>query len=243
MLLRIGELPAECLLAYYESRRRWLFGRSGITVRGLHVEGVNSEGGAHRIAKDCCLTQEPLIALAGVGCKTLNECSISKMGVYRDRLFFSRSPVVGTNSYSGGPSCTTSPNGASIWSVDDDVLPESFFNSEGDFEDSVQSRLQAKLSVSFGNPYKMKMGNRNVPKKFLHQKRPRQLKSSFDDAAPYGSQQHTLGSPPHSQGMGSPPHSLGSPPHGTHRFIFIAHLFLILSHCLVVRFIFCACGR
>uniref|UniRef100_A0A7S2KH20 WW domain-containing protein n=1 Tax=Leptocylindrus danicus TaxID=163516 RepID=A0A7S2KH20_9STRA len=209
----LGDLPADCLLAYYESRRRWTFGGTGLTTKGLCVEGANYGGNyTHKYARDHKVGNESLLALSGVGASTINKTSISRMGNFRDRLLWSRSPVVGYGcNDSAGSAATTAPDGSSTWSVDDDVLPGPFFDpSSGDFVDSMQTRLHARLSINFGNPYKSKRGNCVIPEKFQSQRRPRHISGSFDvdeDNLP----QTPQGSPPH--GLTSPPHTLGSPPH------------------------------
>ena len=79
------------------------------------------------------------------------------MGDYRERLLWSRAPVVGYGANDAmGVSSTTAPNGAPIWSVDDDAMPATFFDPRtGEFADSVQARVRARLMVNFGNPYKV----------------------------------------------------------------------------------------
>lgn len=109
----LGDLPADCLLAFYESRRRWIFGGPGLTIRGLHVEGVPNDGSnsQRRVStssgesNDQC---ECLLSIGGVGASTLNQTSTTKMGEYRERLLFSRSPIVGYGSNdAAGVSATT----------------------------------------------------------------------------------------------------------------------------------------
>lgn len=168
----LGDLPANCLMAYYESRRRWLFGGSSISTRGLFVDGVSNDGsnaqhcGPKREACD-----ESLLSLAGVGVAQLNATTVTKMGDYRERLLWSRAPVVGYGSNdSAGVSATTAPNGAPIWSVDDDAMPVAFFSPQtGEFVDSVQARVRSRLMVNFGNPYKDKRANSLIPEKFQSQ--------------------------------------------------------------------------
>uniref|UniRef100_A0A6U9Y3Q2 Integrator complex subunit 6-like beta-barrel domain-containing protein n=1 Tax=Pseudo-nitzschia australis TaxID=44445 RepID=A0A6U9Y3Q2_9STRA len=150
----LGDLPSNCLMAYYESRRRWIFGGSGVSVRGLHVEGVNNDGSnvQHCGAKQD-KSQESLLSFAGVGVSELNATTVSKMGDYRERLLWSRAPVVGYGANDAtGVSATTSQNGAPVWSVDDDAMPIAFFDERtGAFVDSVQNRIRSRLFVNFGN--------------------------------------------------------------------------------------------
>lgn len=150
----LGDLPASCLMAYYESRRRWIFGGSGISIRGLHVEGVNNDGSnvQHCGGKKDKM-KESLLSFAGVGVSELNATTTSKMGDYRERLLWSRAPVVGYGANdSTGVSATTSQNGAPVWSVDNDAMPVAFFDQRtGEFVDSVQARIRSKLFVNFGN--------------------------------------------------------------------------------------------
>jgi len=92
--LRIGNLPNHCLLAYYESRRRWIFGGSGLTIRGLAVEGVNNDGtNSHYYDANHGLMDESLLSVAGVGASGLNKTDVSKMGDFKERLLFSRKPI------------------------------------------------------------------------------------------------------------------------------------------------------
>lgn len=92
----LGDVPKTSLLAYYESRRRWIFGGSGQTVQGLQVDGVRNEGSntqtCGRTFND--VDQCPL-SMAGVGASMLNQTTTARMGEYRERLLFTRSPIVG----------------------------------------------------------------------------------------------------------------------------------------------------
>ena len=146
----LGDLPANCLMAYYESRRRWIFGGSGLSTRGIMVEGVTNDGSnVQRCGADPNeVKDQPLLSFAGVGVSTLNETTVAKMGDYRERLLWSRSPVVGYGSNdSCGVAATTAADGSPKWSVDDDAMPMAFFDPKtGEFSDSVQSRVR---SVSF----------------------------------------------------------------------------------------------
>jgi hypothetical protein len=105
----LGELPTKCLMAYYESRRRWIFGGPGLTTRGLHCEGVQNDGSnAQACGSSFHEVEECPLTMAGIGVSVLNQTSTSKMGEYRERLLFSRSPVVGYGSNdSAGVSATT----------------------------------------------------------------------------------------------------------------------------------------
>ena len=143
----LGDLPANCLMAYYESRRRWIFGGSGSTTRGLMVEGVSNDGSNSQrcSANPNDFSEQSLLSLAGVGVSTLNETTVAKMGDYRERLLWSRSPVVG---YGANDSCgvaaTTAADGSPKWSVDDDAMPMTFFDPKtGEFADSVQARVRS----------------------------------------------------------------------------------------------------
>ena len=179
-------------------KRRWIFGGSGLTTRGLHVEGVNNDGGnvqhydAHQKTED-----ESLLSLAGVGASTLNMTTTAKMGDFRERLLWSRAPVVGYGSNdAAGVSATTSPDGSPKWSVDDDALPMSFFNPRtGEFTDSVQARVSSRLMVNFGNPYKDKRGDAIVPEAFLNQSP--SFKRGRDDVSSDEGPLTPPGSPPH----------------------------------------------
>ncbi|KAL7550327.1 hypothetical protein ACHAWF_013567 [Thalassiosira exigua] len=62
----VALLPSSCLLPFYESRRRWIFGGSGLATRGLHVEGVNNDGAnSHHYDANQKKEDEPLITLGG----------------------------------------------------------------------------------------------------------------------------------------------------------------------------------
>lgn len=150
----LGDLPGSCLMAYYESRRRWIFGGSGISIRGLHVDGVNNDGSnVQRCGAEKDKSKESLLSFAGVGVSEMNATTTAKMGDYKERLLWSRAPVVGYGSNdSTGVSATTSQNGAPVWSVDNDAMPLAFFDARtGEFVDSVQNRVRARLFVNFGN--------------------------------------------------------------------------------------------
>jgi integrator complex subunit 6 len=150
----LGDLPGNCLMAYYESRRRWIFGGSGISMRGVHVDGVNNDGSnVQRCGAVKDKSTESLLSFAGVGVSELNATSTAKMGDYRERLLWSRAPVVGYGANdSSGVAATTSQNGAPVWSVDNDAMPIAFFDERtGDFVDSVQARIRSRLFVNFGN--------------------------------------------------------------------------------------------
>ena len=172
----LGDLPAECLVPYYESRRRWVFGGSGLTTRNVFVDGVCNDGSnSQRCKVKQKVEDESLLAAAGVGVSTLNKMATYKMGDYRERLLWTRAPIVGIGSNdNNGVAGTTAPDGSPIWSVDDDALPLSFFDPKtGDFVDSVQVRVRSRLTVHFGNPFKDKRGNSLIPEAFLSQRPPR----------------------------------------------------------------------
>lgn len=105
----LGDLPAKCMMAYYESRRRWMFGGPGLAIRGLHVDGVRNDGSnSQHCGSSFGEADECLLSIAGVGVSALNQTTTTKMGEYRERLLFSRSPVVGYGSNdSAGVSATT----------------------------------------------------------------------------------------------------------------------------------------
>jgi hypothetical protein len=170
----VQDLPAKCLMAFYESRRRWIFGGTGLATRGLYVEGVNNDGSnsQHCEAKRDTIKESPL-SFAGVGVSQLNATTTAKMGDYRERLLWSRAPVVGSGANdSMGVSATTSQNGAPVWSVDDDAMPVAFFDPRtGSFTDSVQARVRSRLFVNFGNrKYEFEEANHpvNAPSQTKH---------------------------------------------------------------------------
>lgn len=165
----LGDLPASCLMAYYESRRRWMFGGSGLTTRGLYVDGVNNNGTNSQHCKSASDRSDPcILSMAGVGVSMVNETSTSKMGNFRERLLFTRSPVVGYGfNDCAGISATTAADGSPMWSVDDDALPIAFFDPvTGEFQDSVQARMKSRLMVNFGNPYNEKRADSLIPEKY-----------------------------------------------------------------------------
>jgi hypothetical protein len=168
----LGDLPANCLMAYYESRRRWIFGGSGLSTRGLFVEGVNNDGSNVQYcgAKPNAM-EESLLSLSGIGVSTMNATTTAKMGDYRERLLWSRAPVVGYGpNDAAGVAATNSANGSPKWSVDDDAMPIAFFDPRtGEFADSVQARVRSRLMVNFGNPYKDKRADSLIPEKYLSQ--------------------------------------------------------------------------
>jgi len=187
----LDDLPASCLLAYYESRRRWIFGGSGLTTRGLSVEGVNNDGtNSHFYSAKHTSDDESLLAVTGVGASTLNKTNIGHMGDFRERLLWSRAPVVGYGSNgSTGSAATTAADGSPTWSVDDNALPPTFFDLKtGEFCDSVQARVRSRLMINFGNPYKDKRGDSLIPEKFLGQRPP--LHHENLDGSPPGSPPH-----------------------------------------------------
>ena len=148
---RIALLPKSCLLPYYESRRRWIFGGTGLTTQGLHVEGVNNDGtNTHRYDASNKPEDQPLLALAGLA-NTTSSAPIARMGDFKERLNFTPVSFVDYGT-STGASITTSSNGSPQYSVDDDVLPLNFFdNTTGLFTDSPEARARARLMISFGN--------------------------------------------------------------------------------------------
>jgi hypothetical protein len=82
----LGDLPAQCLMAYYESRRRWIFGGPSLSTQGLHVEGVSNSGSnSHKCGRTWKDRDECPLSLAGVGVSVMNESSTAKMGDYRER--------------------------------------------------------------------------------------------------------------------------------------------------------------
>ena len=156
-------LPSSCLLPYYESRRRWVFGGTGLATRGLHVEGVDN--GGFNCNTNGTEEDQPLLTLAGIGATTSNNTSIATMGDFKTRINTTPSSFV---DYGHGPaSITTGPDGAPNYSVDDDVLPHSLFDQSG-FSDSPQARGRARM-VSFGSPFHDTRGCKIVPEAFAAQ--------------------------------------------------------------------------
>jgi hypothetical protein len=193
----LGDLPGSCLMAYYESRRRWIFGGSSLTTRGLFVEGASNDGSN---VQQCGAThdvmEDSLLSFAGVGVSQMNATTTAKMGDYRERLLWSRAPVVGNGSNdSFGVSATTAVDGGPKWSVDDDAMPMTFFNQQtGEFMDSVQARVRSRLMVNFGNPYKDRRADSLIPEDFRMQS-PSSKKGLIDRTD--GGSLTPPGSPPH----------------------------------------------
>ena len=127
---------------------------TGLTTRGLHIEGVNNDGdNTHRFQLGEKPENQPLITLAGCGAQTANQTGISRMGDFKERLSFAPSTFV---DYSGsgmaGAAVTTASDGSPKYSVDDDVLPLNFFDVvTGEFIDTPQARSRARLLINFGN--------------------------------------------------------------------------------------------
>ena len=134
---------------------------------------------------------ESLLSVAGVGASALNCSKISKMGDFKERLLFANQPIIGYGSNDSAMSpVSTAPNGAPIWSLSDDVLPSSLFDPKtGEFDDSPQARVRARLLVNFGNPFRDKRGNTFIPEEFLNQRPPSQRSMS--------GKRLSSGSPPH----------------------------------------------
>lgn len=104
------------------------------------MEGVNNDGAnTHHCNLNHKPEDEPLIALACVGAETTNSQPVSIMGDFKERLNWNNSTFVdygGSNA--GGASVTTASDGSPKYSVDDDALPLSFFDSAtGEFVVSV----------------------------------------------------------------------------------------------------------
>lgn len=124
-----------------------------------------------------------------------NEMPTVKMGDYRERLLWTRAPIVGYGSNDcNGVAVTTAADGSPKMSVDDDAMPLSFFDQKtGEFVDSVQTRVKSRLTVHFGNPFKDKRGDTLVPEAFLNQRPPRRGVRNEDVSGPT----RPPGSPPH----------------------------------------------
>ncbi len=185
-------LPHECLMAFYESRRRWIFGGTGLSCVGLAVEGVHNSGSnVHRVKAKRSLMDEPLLSLAGVGVSTLESTPIKNMSEFKGRLLFSRQPIIGYGCNDSTVSAaTTAADGSPIWSMADDALPIGFFDPKtAQFNDSLENRIKAKLSINFGNPYKTKKGDSIIPENWTAQRPSFRRKISDTDS--------NLGSPPH----------------------------------------------
>ncbi len=193
----ILNLPHECLLAFYESRRRWIFGGTGLSCSGLAVEGVHNSGSnVHHCKNNRSLMDAPLLSLTGVGASTIEMTPIKNMGEFKGRLLFTKQPFMGYGCNDSTISAaTTAADGSPIWSMSDESLPLGFFDPKtAEFNDSLENRIRAKLSINFGNPYKTKKGDSIIPEAFMSQ-RPlfrRRKMSENDDSV--------QGSPPHNHG-------------------------------------------
>jgi len=184
-----------------------------MTMKGLSVEGVAHEGeNSHFYGVNHTTDGEALIALAEVGANSVNKVTAGKMGDFRERLLWSKAPVVGNGTNgSSGSALTTSANGSTNWSVQDDAFPLPFFDRDtGEFQDSVQTRMKARMTINFGNPYRDKRGDSLIPEVFNNQRPP--LNSSTGPQTPPASPPHD--SSPSIEGEGeaifagrtSPPH-------------------------------------
>jgi hypothetical protein len=158
------------------------------------VDGVNNDGSnVQRVKANHTIDDESLLVLAGIGVSTLNQTTTAKMGDYRERLLWSRAPIVGSGT---GVSSTTAADGAPLWSVDDDVLPLTFFdNKTGEFSDTVQARVRTRLTVHFGNPFKDRRGDSLIPEAYTSQCPP--LRRRGDASSGGGESRTPPGSPPH----------------------------------------------
>jgi len=197
----LKDLPSSCLLPYYESRRRWIFGGgTSLTTRGLHVDGVNNDGvNAQHFSSNGKVDNEPLIALAGVGADTMNQKKISEMGDFKERLAFNRVPLVGYGgSNASGSAVTTAADGSPTFTVDDEVFPLNFFDPKtGEFIDNIQIRAKARQMINFGNPFREKRGDSIVPENFASQRPPLHVGENGTPMTPPGSPPHdTYDSPP-----------------------------------------------
>jgi integrator complex subunit 6 len=124
---------------------------SGLTTRGLHVEGVNNDGvNVHHYNPNQKVEDEPLIILAGVGANATHSSPIARMGDFKERLNFA--PTLFVDYCGRGAAVTTASDGSPKYSVDDDVLPLHFFDTtSGEFIDSPQVRSRARLTIDCGN--------------------------------------------------------------------------------------------
>ena len=192
VLLSIGDLPHECLLAFYESRRKWIFGGSGLTTRGIFVDGVHNCTNSHHYKAKRSFMDESLLSIAGVGASALNKTKINKMGDFKERLLFTNQPIIGYGSNDSVVSpISTAPDGSPVWSLSDESLPAALFDqNSGEFVDSAQARIRARLMINFGNPFKDKRGDSIVPQEFIKQRPPTQ-QSISEASSPQGSPPHS----------------------------------------------------
>ncbi len=197
----LNDLPSSCLLPYYESRRRWIFGGgTSLTTRGLHVDGVNNDGvNTQHFSSNEKVDDEPLITLARVGADTTNQKKISEMGDFKERLAFNRVPLVGYGgSNASGSAVTTAADGSPTFTADDEVFPLNFFDPKtGEFIDNCQIRAKARQMINFGNPFREKRGDSIVPENFASQRPPLHVGENGTPMTPPGSPPHdTYDSPP-----------------------------------------------
>lgn len=182
----VGSLPKRCLLAFYESRRRWIFGGEGLTTKGLSVDGVKTSSSCHRYSATHSVDDESLLSLVGVGASRVNTAPISQMGDFKERLLFSRQPIVGIGSNNSCISpVTTKPDGSPTTSLsDEDISSVLFDQNTGDFVDSSLAKMRAAVMINFGNPFKVPMGDSIVPEKFASQRPPRKHPTSEQAFSP-----------------------------------------------------------
>lgn len=171
----LGMLPKRSLLAFYESRRRWIFGGEGVSTKGLSVEGVKSSSSCHTYPNKPNLDDEPLLSLAGLGASRINEAPIGRMSDFKERILFSRQPIVGIGSIDTCVSpVTIRPDGSPSLSVRDDELNSSFFDPRtGEMLDNNQARIRSAFMINFGNPFKNTTGDSIVPEAYYSQRPPR----------------------------------------------------------------------
>lgn len=114
---------------------------------------------------------ESLLSIAGVGASSLNRTPINKMGDFKERLLFTNQPIIGHGCNDSVVSpISTRPDGSPTWSLSDESLPITLFDpTTGDFNDSAQARVRARLMINFGNPFKDRRGS-IVPEKFMNQR-------------------------------------------------------------------------
>jgi len=139
-------------------------------VRGLFVEGVKKDSDSNLFLHDRATNGESLLSLSSVGAADTGQIKSANMGDFRERLLSSPQPFIGyANNDANKSAIASGPDGAPIWSVDDDALPFYFFDPmTGEFIDTANSRTRSRLSINFGNPFKFQRGDAICPKNYEH---------------------------------------------------------------------------
>ena len=119
----LNMLPPDCLLSYYESRRRWIYGGSGLTCKNIVVAGVHQANASHSMSgsKKSGGVQN-MLCISGVGGSLTNARTIESSADHAPRLMYKNLPLVGIGS--------AGVDGSPRTSAGDDSLPRSLFDEK-----------------------------------------------------------------------------------------------------------------